>query len=59
MKPLCRYCERSLALEQSGYYVMRVAVKPPKSPNRWSKTGFVCLTCHEIRGLPVTIDDWR
>ena len=51
----CMYCgTKSMNYEM---FVVRQAVKPPRTHNRWVKIGLCCDVCYEVK--PVQIDKWR
>lgn len=52
----CFYCKRTL-FPLGERYIVRKAVKPKRTRNRWQKIGYCCVEC-EAKGANLNRDDF-
>ncbi len=54
----CKYCDKEFGIN-AEYYLVTIAVKPPRHPSRTKRTGEKCCEdCYES-GCKVTFDKWK
>ena len=56
-KVKCQLCgEMFMKSTNYGTYIVKEAVKPPRTPHRWKDVGYACDPCGDKKGT--YIDKW-
>jgi hypothetical protein len=54
----CYHCGKEIGFTNYGVCVVRRAIKPPKSPNRWKALGHMCHDCDDAKKIS-SFDKWK
>lgn len=52
----CYFCRRNIS-ELAEHYIVRKAIKPPKTPHRWRDFAVACIDCGSAQ--KTSIDPWK